>query len=54
MSSLRPLCLCLGLFTGFSNPLFAANDKGLDILISSDAIPSMIRIVIGSRPASAE
>ncbi len=34
------LGLCFPLLAGFATTLFAAKDKGLDVLISSDAIPS--------------
>jgi len=38
MKNLPPLCLCLGLLAGFAVAAAAAKDKGLDILISADAI----------------
>ena len=40
MKSLPSLGLCLGLLVGIAASLAAAKDKGLDILISADAIPS--------------
>ncbi|MEO6569170.1 MAG: hypothetical protein ABIO94_10450 [Opitutaceae bacterium] len=40
MKSFPKLAWCLGLFAGVVIPLVAAKDKGLDVFISADAIPS--------------
>lgn len=40
MKNLPTLALCLGLFAALTVPLIATKDKGLDVLLSADAIAS--------------